>query len=151
MRGNTNAAQSITVDNVLSTTSTNPVQNKAITAAVNTNTANIATNTSDIANLETAIAGARGAYEVQIAFDMLAPEYHPTLDYEGLKTAVLNKKDILIVDAVAGSNQFSCVSYANYSVAGGNESVRLYFQTAGIVWNMKVDSSGYTTFSQQST
>ena len=147
MRGNTNAAQSITVDNVLSTTSTNPVQNKAITTAVNANTANIATNTSDIASLETAIAGARGVYEVPIAFDMLAPEYHPTLDYEGLKTAVLNKKDILIVDAVAGSNQFSCVGYANYSVAGGNESVRLYFQTAGIVWNMKVASSGYTTFS----
>lgn len=35
MRGNTNATQSITVDNVLSTTSTNPVQNKTITAAVN--------------------------------------------------------------------------------------------------------------------
>lgn len=35
MKGNTNAAQSITVDNVLSTTSTNPVQNKAITTAVN--------------------------------------------------------------------------------------------------------------------
>lgn len=35
MKGNTNAAQSITVDNVLSTTSTNPVQNKTITAAVN--------------------------------------------------------------------------------------------------------------------
>ena len=35
MKGNTNATQSITVDNVLSTTSTNPVQNKAITTAVN--------------------------------------------------------------------------------------------------------------------
>lgn len=35
MKGNTNAAQSITVDNVLSTTSTNPVQNKVITTAVN--------------------------------------------------------------------------------------------------------------------
>lgn len=35
MKGNTNAAQSITVDNVLSTTSTNPVQNKTITAALN--------------------------------------------------------------------------------------------------------------------
>ena len=35
MRGNTNATQSITVDNVLSTTSTNPVQNKTITTAVN--------------------------------------------------------------------------------------------------------------------
>lgn len=35
MKGNTNAAQSITVDNVLSTTSTNPVQNKTITTAVN--------------------------------------------------------------------------------------------------------------------
>lgn len=35
MKGNTNAAQTITVDNVLSTTSTNPVQNKTITAAVN--------------------------------------------------------------------------------------------------------------------
>lgn len=35
MKGNTNAAQSITVDNVLSTTSTNPVQNKVITATVN--------------------------------------------------------------------------------------------------------------------
>ena len=35
MKGNTNAAQSITVDNVLSTTSTNPVQNRTITTAVN--------------------------------------------------------------------------------------------------------------------
>lgn len=117
------------------------------TSAISTNTQNIATNTSDIASLETAVAGTRGVYEVQIAFDMLAPEYHPTIDYEGLKTAVLDKKDILIVDAVAGSNQFSCVGYANYSAVGGNESVQLYFQTAGILWNMKVASSGYTTFS----
>lgn len=35
MKGNTNAAQSIAVDNVLSTTSTNPVQNKVITTALN--------------------------------------------------------------------------------------------------------------------
>lgn len=35
MKGNTNAARSITVDNVLSTTSPNPVQNKTITTALN--------------------------------------------------------------------------------------------------------------------
>lgn len=95
MKGNTNAAQSITVDNVLSTTSTNPVQNKAITAAVNANTANIATNTSDIANLEAAVAGVAGVYEIDVD-GALNENPQVTASYNELKAAIAAGKSILI-------------------------------------------------------
>lgn len=95
MKGNTNAAQSITVDNVLSTTSTNPIQNKVITAAVNTNTANIVTNTSDIANLEAAIAGVAGVYEIDVV-GALDENPQVTASYNELKAAIAAGKSILI-------------------------------------------------------
>lgn len=50
------AKKQLTVDTALSTTSANPVQNKAVAAAINANTSKIATNTSKIAANTSAIA-----------------------------------------------------------------------------------------------
>ena len=115
------------------------------TADIATNTQNIATNTSDIANLETAIAGTRGVYQVPMAFDLLAPEYRPPVDYEGLKAAILSKKDILIVDSIPGSGLFACVNESlYYPDTGRGDYISLGFQVGGIWWNMDVrDGAGY--------
>ena len=48
------AKKQLTVDTALSTTSANPVQNKAVAAAINANTSKIAANTKNTAQIETA-------------------------------------------------------------------------------------------------
>lgn len=111
----------------------------ANTQSIATNTQNIATNTSDIASLETAVAGTRGVFEIPIAFDMLYdPDYHPTVDYEGLRAAVLDGKDILIVDT-GGSKQYASASCVIGDVLGSATGyITLSFQTSSRLWRLAV-------------
>lgn len=157
MKGNTNAAQSITVDNVLSTTSANPVQNKVITAAVNTNTANIATNTSDIANLEAAIAGVAGVYEIDVV-GALDENPQVSASYNELKAAIAAGKSILI------KNTWSSMGCAHtvYSpvitvdeieqgktpdvpeICDSDGDIFLFFRNGSDLWNMYFSLSSGT-------